>query len=122
MVTMMRKSSSISSYQDFIAVSQVFSSLNFRQQFRELRGRFIGATNLLHVKVNRTHRRMSHVPYTRVHSRKSLNFYRAMRMHGAVYAVTRCPSVSVCLSVRHTPVFYSISKLFYPYRRVATPL
>ena len=33
-------------------------------------------------------------------------FYRATRMHSADYAVARCLSVrlSVCLSVRHTPV------------------
>ena len=45
----------ISSYQDFIALGQVFSSLNFRQQFRKLRRRFVGATNLLHARVNACH-------------------------------------------------------------------
>ena len=45
----------------------------------------------------------------------SASFYRATRMHSADYAVARC--LSVCLSVRHTPVLcvngYTYPQIFF---------
>ena len=51
-------------------------------------------------------------------------FYRATRMHSADYAVARC--LSVCLSVRHTPVLclndYTYPQSFSPVNSHTIPV